>query len=142
MKNKSQIFLYVVLISLFLSTCTSQEAFEISCDNFYETQHRSYDIEISVGDEFDFSLCSNPSTGFQWMEQAEISDPELIEQVGHEMVPSAETHPPPPPGSPGEQVWSFKALGPGQCAISLEYSQPWDGGEKAVWTFVLNVSVE
>jgi len=42
-------------------------------------------------------------------------------------------------GAGGEEVWTFKALKPGTSSLSMEYSQPWDGGTKAGQTFVLNV---
>jgi predicted secreted protein len=48
--------------------------------------------------------------------------------------------PPPPPGTPGQEVWTFNALKAGESTISLDYS--WLGGEKGEWTFVLNVVVE
>ena len=139
---KIQNLLFSVFLIFAMSACASEEEIEVSCEDFYETQHRSYDIKIGVGNEFTLALCSNPSTGFQWAEQAEISDSELITQVTHEVVPPAEKDSPPPPGTPGDQVWVFKARSPGQCTISLDYSQPWDGGEKSTWTFVVNVNIE
>jgi predicted secreted protein len=45
------------------------------------------------------------------------------------------------PGSVGTEVWNFKALAAGETNISLEYSQPWDGGIKAEKTFDLKVVI-
>jgi predicted secreted protein len=53
-----------------------------------------------------------------------------------------ERGPPPPSRTPGQGVWTFKALKAGESTISLDYSRPWEGGEKGEWTFVLNVVVE
>jgi predicted secreted protein len=74
---------------------------------------------------------------------AEISDQTVVEQVDHKYVAlSEEGKKPPPPGTPGGEIWTFKALKEGKSTISMEYGQPWEGGEKAAWTFVLTVTVE
>jgi predicted secreted protein len=65
----------------------------------------------------------------------------MLEEVDHQfMLPGSE--PPPPPGTPGQDVWTFKALKAGESTVSIAYSQPWEGGEKGTWTFVLSVSVQ
>jgi len=46
------------------------------------------------------------------------------------------------PGTPGEEVCTFKALKKGETTISMEYSRPWEGSEKTTWTFVLTVVVK
>jgi len=45
-------------------------------------------------------------------------------------------------GAPGEEVWTFKALKKGTSTIALEYSRPWEGGEKGEWTLNLTVIVK
>ncbi|MCD6567992.1 MAG: protease inhibitor I42 family protein [Dehalococcoidia bacterium] len=45
-------------------------------------------------------------------------------------------------GAPGKEVWTFEALEKGSSTISMEYSQPWEGGEKAAQTFSLTVVVK
>jgi len=45
-------------------------------------------------------------------------------------------------GAPGKEVWTFKALKKGTTKIAMEYSQPWEGGEKGGWTFNLTVVVK
>ena len=45
-------------------------------------------------------------------------------------------------GAPGKEVWTFKALKKGESIISMEYSRPWEGGEKAEWMFFLTVVVK
>ena len=132
----------LIAICLALSACASSGIRDVGCAEFYETQHISGDIEIEVGDEFTMSLCSNPTTGFQWTDQADISDNEVVEQVGHLFVRPSDEDQPPPPGTPGEEVWTFRAIRKGQTTVSVEYSQPWEGGEKATWTFVLSVVVQ
>ena len=120
---------------------TEQEALiAVLCDDFQSTKHISKEIEVNVGDSFKVALCSNPSTGFQWSETALISDPNIVQQTYHELI-TPESEPPPPPGTPGQQVWTFEVLKEGTTTVSLEYSRPWEGGEKGEWTFKLTVTV-
>ena len=95
--------------------------------------------ELAVGDIFTVELESNPSTGFQWV-LADNSDSTVL-QVHEQEYVMANTGDPPLPGAGGKEVWTFKALAQGETTISLEYSRPWDGGEKAVQTFELTVTI-
>jgi hypothetical protein len=88
----------LIAMCLVLSACASSGLKEVGCAEFLESQHIVGDIDVAVGDEFKMSLCSNPTTGFQWSEQADT--------------------------------------------VSVEYSRPREGGEKAAWTFVMSVVVE
>lgn len=146
MKSKLILTCAVVAISLSLCACspaTTPGSLEVSCDDFMKNQHVSKEVEVAAGDAFTITLCSNPSTGFQWSESAQISDLTILEETGHEFVaPEAEGSKPPAPGTPGKEVWTFKALKKGTSTISLEYSRPWEGGEKGEWTFVLTVTVK
>ena len=144
MKLKLILTCAVVAISLCLFACSpapKQASVEASCDDFYEHQHISQEVEVAVDGSLTVTLCSNPTTGFQWSESAQISDQTVLEQVDHKFV-SPESEPPPPPGTPGQEIWTFKALKKGTTEVSLEYSRPWEGGEKATWTFVLTVTVK
>jgi len=107
-------------------------------------QHFTWEVEVNAGDEVTVTLCSNPTTGFQWTELAQISNETVLKQTDHKFVPppkgAGDT--PPPPGTPGEEVWTFKALKKGESTISIEYSQPWEGGLKGEWTFLATVTVK
>ena len=140
MKTKLILVSIMVAVSLGLLACcpsTKQSSIDISCDDFYKQQQITKEVKVAVGDSFTLTLCSNPTTGFQW-EPAQISDLTVLEQVDHKFV-SPESDPPPPPGTPGQEVWTFKALKEGESTISIDYSRPWEGGEKGEWTFVLTV---
>ncbi|MFC2001721.1 DUF4382 domain-containing protein [Chloroflexota bacterium] len=113
---------------------------KVSCDDFIEQRHINKEVEVPVDSSILLTLCSNPTTGFQW-ESANISAQAVLEQVDHEFI-SPESEPPPPPGTPGQDVWTFKALKAGTSTISIDYSRPWEGGEKAEWTFILTVIVK
>ncbi len=110
---------------------------DISCDEFAGEKHIQREIEVAAGEEFSISLCSNPGTGFQWTE-AQIDDAAVLEEVSRGYVPPQGDQ----AGAPGEEVWVFKALQAGETVISMEYSQPWEGGTKQEWTFTLTVEVE
>jgi len=131
-------------ISLCLFACSptpKQVPVEASCDDFMKLQHITKEVEAAVGDSFTVTLCSNPSTGFLWSETAQLSDQTVLQQTDHKLV-MPESEPPPPPGTPGQEVWTFQTLKKGTSTISIEYSRPWEGGEKAEWTFVLTVVVK
>ena len=132
----------LALLSIMLVSCSSPNQIEIDCETFSENNHPSGEIVVSEEDEFTVMLCSNPSTGYQWSENAEIADTEIVKQVAHEFLMPAELETPPPPGTPGVEVWTFNALDTGRTSINFDYSRPWEGAEKSTWTFRLDVGVE
>ncbi|MFC1872695.1 protease inhibitor I42 family protein [Chloroflexota bacterium] len=150
---KSKLLIGIVLLSLVsigFSACASSTQPEVSnhwvwvekqCEEFQNNKHISDSIEINAGDTLVVVLCSNPTTGFQWSEDAQISDTTVLKQEVHEFTgPSSD--PPPPPGTPGLESWRFQTLKPGTSTIFIEYSRPWEGGEKGEWTFTLDVTVK
>jgi inhibitor of cysteine peptidase len=144
MKSKLILTLVLVAASLCVFACSpapKEVSVEASCDDFMKLQHISQEVEVPADGSLTVTLCSNPSTGFQWSESAQISDHTVLEQVDHKFV-SPKREPPPPPGTPGQEVWTFKALKQGTSTVSMEYSRPWEGGEKGAWTFVLAVVVK
>lgn len=94
------------------------------------------EIAVPKGAAVELWLCSNPSTGFEW-EEAELSDSSVLEETFHEFVAPDSTM----PGSAGQEHWTFEASGSGDCTVTLRYSRPWEGGEKGVWEFTLDVEV-
>jgi len=113
---------------------------EFSCDSFSESNNisLSFSPEIEINDFISVVLCSNPTSGFQWSESAEIIDNTIISQVDHYYSPpeSEDTV-----GAAGTETWTFKGLKKGITNISMEYSQPWEGGQKGLWTFDITVFV-
>ena len=144
MKSKLILTCAMVAISLCLFACSpALKQVDVSCDDFYKQAAISQEVAVAVGDSFTVTLCSNPTTGFLWSESAQISDLSVLEQLGHEFVPPEyKGDKPPPPGTPGQEIWTFKALKAGESTISMEYSRPWEGGEKGEWTFALTVTVK
>jgi inhibitor of cysteine peptidase len=127
---KARLFVGIVLLSvcsLLAVACTppgsppSVLSLQVSCDDFIEQHHISKEVEVAVNGSLTVTLCSNPTTGFRWSESAQISDRTVLKQVDHKFV-SPESEPPPPPGTPGQEVWVFQALQEGTSNISMEYS--------------------
>ena len=144
MKSKLIIAGLVIVLALSLLACSASSGevlTGISCDDFMNRKHISEQVDIASGEFFTVTLCSNPTTGFQWWEEAQISDTNVLKQLQHEFR-SPGTEPPPPPGTPGQQVWVFRAQKKGTSTIYLEYSRPWEGGEKGEWTYTVTVNVK
>jgi len=143
MKSGLILMCTMVAISLCLFACSSAVSVAASCDDFMKNQHISKEVKVPVDGSLTVTLCSNPTTGFQWAESAQISDQTVLQQMGHKFVaPEAKGDEPPAPGTAGQEVWTFKALKEGTSTISMEYSRPWEGGEKGEWTFELTVTVK
>ncbi len=107
-------------------------------DEFDQNQHIRKEVEIAKGNTLVVTLFSNGTTGFSWDENAQIADTGIIQQLKHEYI-GAETN---MPGAPGAEQWTFEAVNTGTTTVHLEYSRPWEGGEKGVWTFDLTVTVK
>jgi predicted secreted protein len=95
-------------------------------------------VEVASGDDIVVTLWSNKTTGFSWSESAAISDPSVLQQINHEYVaPQTGLM-----GASGNEVWTFKALKAGACEVSMDYSQPWEGGQKNTYKFILKVTIK
>lgn len=141
MKIKLVILGILAVMSLSLLACASAaaaESVEISIDDFSNQKDISREITVSAGDSFKVSLESNVTTGYSWSEQAQISDAAILEQKDHEYIePDSDLM-----GAAGQEVWTFKALKKGTATISMDYSQPWEGGEKSARTITVTVTVK
>ena len=146
MKTKLIVMALMVTVLLVAVACSPAEAspaaeanIEVSADEFANTNNIAKEVVVAEGCTITVTLGSNPSTGFSWDEGAHIADPTVLQQTGSEMVPAEGQG---LVGAPGAQVWTFKALTQGTTIVSMQYSRPWEGGEKAVWTFDLTVTVK
>ncbi|MFC2032141.1 protease inhibitor I42 family protein [Chloroflexota bacterium] len=145
MKIRLPILMLTAITVLMLAVACaapSQKAWvEVDCDEFYNNHHIEQILQVQLGETFEVKLCSNPTTGFRWSEEAQISDSTVLRQENHEFI-GPESEPPPPPGTPGQEVWTLNALKEGSSKILFEYSRPWEGGEKGEWTCTVNVVVK
>ena len=140
MKWKYLLFSFL-LMSIFIAACTTDSGLEYSCDDFQAVNHRTTELEVRVGDEFRVTLCSNPTTGHVWS-NAIISPTGFVEQVGHQYLAPDGSVQPALTGGSGNEVWRFKAFIAGTSTITLDYHQPWEGGDKSTWTYILNVTIK
>ncbi len=109
-----------------------------TCNDFADEPNITDEIEFTANKGVTVILCSNRTTGFQWNEEAQISDTSVVEQTGHSYAaPSASKV-----GAAGTEKFVFTGVNPGTATVSLEYSRDWEGGEKAEWTCTLTITVK
>ena len=149
---KWYLVLLLVGILLFVGGCTEEPSppvlpvtptgYSDVCIPIGEFQNQPHiDVVMHgvVGGELTVTLGSNPTTGFQWSEEAEINDESVIKQVSHKFVgPGIDK----PPGTPGEEVWTFEALKKGTVTTLLEYSRPWIEEEIGYWTVTITTTIK
>ncbi|MBA7577302.1 hypothetical protein ES708_19149 [subsurface metagenome] len=109
----------------------------ISIESLQNQPHIDAVMNAAVGEELTVTLGSNPTTGFRWSEFAEISDETIVQQTSHTFVGPETTA----PGTPGEEVWTFKALKKGTTTISMEYSRPWEEEDIGQWTVTITANI-
>jgi len=123
---------------LLLSSCvTSRDIHvDISCDQFTQNNHAMNEFQVEIGDKITVKLCSNATTGFQW--EYEMSNVNVLKEEDYDFEePKSDV-----PGAAGIEVWTFEAVEKGTTEVRMEYSQPWEGGLKAEWTYTITVIVE
>jgi len=124
----------ILLIALaLLAACggkaTSTPAFSIS--------DAGKTIEVAAGNEFKIVIESNPSTGYHWEMIGELEE-SLLQFVSSEYRADE----PVAPGSGGKEVWTFKALAPGEAAIVLGYYPPSNDAVEPAQTVTFTVVVK
>ncbi len=151
-KVKWYLVLLLVGIVLLVGSCTEEPTLpipptvpveptgysdvRIPIEAFPDQPHIDVVMSTVLGGELTITLGSNPTTGYQWTEDAEISDASIVKQVSHEFVgPDTDV-----PGTPGEEVWVFKALKRGTTTILLEYSRSWTGA--GLWAVTITATIE
>lgn len=103
---------------------------------FPDQPHIDVVMSTVLGGELTVTLGSNPTTGYQWLEDTKISDETIVQQTSHKFIgPGIDK----PPGTSGEEVWTFKALKRGTTTILLEYCRWNDAG---LWAVFIAVTIE
>jgi len=107
----------------------------IPIEGFQSQPHIDVVMSTVVGGELTVTLGSNPTTGYQWLEDAKISDESIVKQTSHEFIaPETDML-----GVPGKEVWVFKALERGTTTILLEYCR-WTGA--GLWAVFITTTIE
>lgn len=97
-------------------------------------------IEVAKGEEFTIVLDSNPTTGYSWR-LARPLDEDILMLIGSEYLQPTPSSKTPVMGAGGREVWSFRALSPGQAEISLEYVRAWEKGSRPAESAAFRVVV-
>jgi inhibitor of cysteine peptidase len=143
MKTKIAILGAIAALVVLAGACSSatgspkQTTIGVGYDEFSQGKNISKQITIAEGTELIVNLAANPSTGYSWT-QAAIGTPAVLTQADNKYVAADGKA----VGATGTQVWTFKASAKGTTTVKMDYSRPWEGGEKAEWTFTLTVTVQ
>ena len=145
---KTKLFIAVAMIGILLTanacaavnanTSPEQANVVVTIDEIMQQQHIEKQVTMNANGILKVTLGSNPSTGYNWGEQAQIGNQVILEQTDQKFIAPATDI----PGAAGNHEWTFKAIAPGTTTVLMEYSRPWEGGEKGIWTFKLTVNVK
>ena len=132
MKSK-WLLLGVIAAAMLVITACSKLPNDVSAD----ASSSGKQIEITASGTLTVTLDSNATTGYSW-ELAGISDTGVLEKTDnkYEALTSGLM------GAGGKEVWTFKALKAGTTTLSMDYSQPWVGGQKGANSFSLTIVVK
>jgi predicted secreted protein len=146
MKFGLTIFLIATILLVLVSGCSpnnAQYAIVVPYEDFAEVQgtisrHVTESLNVPINSSFTVTLWSNQTTGFKWSESATIEDQTIVQQTNHKyLAPEDEEI----VGAAGNEIWTFTTLINGTTTLYLEYSQPWDGGQKDAFGFFLSIVV-
>ena len=90
-------------------------------------------ITVKKGHEFTVTLESNPGTGYQWIPMFNTS---IINLVSHNFQPSTTKL----MGSPGTDVFKFKAINSGTESLKMVYKRSWEKEFVKEKVFVVSVT--
>jgi inhibitor of cysteine peptidase len=137
---------FILTIPLFISGCGSAKevtppgvpnvkTLEITLDDFSTKKKQVEFFEMAYPGTVTVRLGSNPTTGYSWA-VTDISSPEVVECVSNNYEePTTDLV-----GAGGTEVWVFSVNDIGLSIISMSYSQPWEGGEKDLYTLTVTVN--
>jgi predicted secreted protein len=85
------------------------------------------EVRVLAGKQFSVTLASNRTTGYGWRLAAPL-DPAMLKQIGNDyhVGDSGAV------GAPGEEVWTFEAVGKGTARLVLEHVRPFEKDAKPV----------
>ena len=116
----------IATVVLLLSGCVlarKHVSIEVCCDEFYTNPHIENEVHIPVDGTVTLTLCSNPTTGFQW--KPTVCCPlrsVILAEINYEFIPPGETDDTTPVvGASGKEVWVYKGVNPGVASVSLDY---------------------
>lgn len=96
-------------------------------------QGRQEAIKVLKGHEFTITLQSNPGTGYQWNPTFNTT---ILNLVSHEYKPASTKL----LGSPGTDVFTFKAINHGTDTVKMIYKRSWEKESVQEKIFLVNVT--
>lgn len=94
-------------------------------------------IELKVGDEIQIELQGTGGTGYAWyFDELDNDFFELIGKEGKVQEKSGELV-----GSPIQYLWLIKAIKTGSSVIKMIYYRVWEGKDKAIQRFEVEVDI-
>lgn len=90
-------------------------------------------IKLSNGHEFTITLQSNPGTGYQWIPSFNTT---ILNLVSHEYKPASTKL----LGSPGTDVFTFKAINHGTDTVKMIYKRSWEKESVQEKVFLVSVT--
>jgi predicted secreted protein len=97
-----------------------------------ENKKQNENITVKKGQEFTIILESNPTTGYQWIPMFNTN---MINLVSHNFQPSTTKL----MGSPGTDVFKFKATNQGTESLKMIYKRSWEKEFVKEKVFVIKV---
>ena len=79
-------------------------------------------LEVNIGERFEISLSSNPTTGFRW---EATSTPSKVKSDREDPFGKFQASGLRPIGSGGKQIFAFEAQEVGQEVLTFAYKRPW-----------------
>jgi inhibitor of cysteine peptidase len=132
MKLKWLILGVAPALLLMVTACASTPK-QLSVDESFSGKQ----ADIAAGGSITVTLDSNATTGYSWQLMG-ISDNTVLEKTNNVYeAPTSGLM-----GASGKEVWTFQALRAGKATVTMEYGQPWTGGQKDANNFVLTVVVK
>lgn len=93
-------------------------------------------VKVAVGEQFDFVLESNATTGFEWR-LVKPKTEETIKKIKNEYLElNTGTV-----GAGGTDHWIFEGVRAGEATVKLEYVRPWEPTATPDKTVILKVAV-
>ena len=112
---------------------------EITVDEFMNTKDVIEEVVVPDGGVLTVSLGFDPASGINWTQAADISNINVLQQIGNKVIIFEEQD---IVGLSGNYIWTFRTLQKGVSKIYMEYIQPGENGKNPEWTFELNVVVK
>ena len=126
-------FFILPILLLALSACGGKTG---SAPEFVISE-AGQNVEVAAGNEFKIVIESNPSTGYHWELVGDL-DGSIVQFVSNEYRADK----PVLAGSGGKDVWTFKALAPGETTITLGYYPPSNDPVEPAQTVTFTIHVK